>query len=128
MAARLFYVYALVRDGVTTYVGKGSGRRMSTSKRRYGLGGHEVARFMRERDAYDFEIKLIAETKPALNRNRGGGGPRRHRRRERSLPPVSRQEVAWRMLNDPYIWRHVRVHSSPSSIEALREIANGARL
>lgn len=72
-----FYVYELVNDaGDVQYIGKGSRYRLSAQRRNFGLDGHEVARFKRESDAYAYEVKRIAECKPALNIHKGGNGSR----------------------------------------------------
>lgn len=74
--ARRFYVYKLMDEQVVAYIGKGSGYRLNNQIRAYGLPGEVVATFEREKDAYAFEIKAIAELKPLLNRHKGGNGPR----------------------------------------------------
>jgi hypothetical protein len=79
MAARMsakFYVYEILSDaGDIIYVGKGSGNRINVSKRHQaGFEAREVARFFNELDAYDFEVKHIAETNPQNNKHAGGNG------------------------------------------------------
>jgi len=73
-----FYVYEILGEhGNVIYVGKGSGSRMATSKRhRNGAQAREVARFLNEEDAYQFEIKHIAVETPILNKHHGGNGSR----------------------------------------------------
>jgi len=71
-----FYVYALMRDDVIVYIGKGSGDRLKSQRRRYKCDGHEIARFKREDDAYTFERHAITEHCPELNCHPGGNGSR----------------------------------------------------
>lgn len=73
-----FYVYHLLDGaGTVAYVGKGSGDRLAHQKRRFGLSGHEVARFKDEIDALAFESAQIEDLKPHLNKNMGSAGRRK---------------------------------------------------
>lgn len=89
-----FYVYALSDVcGVVRYVGKGSGYRLNTQVRNYGLKGEIIGRFSSELAAYREERKAIKRLNPDLNRNRGGGGPRHSapsKRRTRYLEDIER--------------------------------------
>jgi hypothetical protein len=78
-----FYVYRLIDGDVTAYVGKGSGRRLHNQMRTFRLAGEIIKRFKRERDAYAYERKMIAELVPTLNRHPGGNGARLQKTRYR---------------------------------------------
>ena len=71
-----FYVYDVLDEcGSLIYVGKGSGNRMIVSMRaRKGSTCKIVESFSKERDAYAFEVKRIAELCPPLNIAKGGNG------------------------------------------------------
>ena len=73
MALR-FYVYELFDESGVRYVGKGSSNRLRSQRSKFKLDGREIARFKREKDAYEFEIKAIAEKRPPLNKHPGGKG------------------------------------------------------
>jgi hypothetical protein len=77
---RRFYVYELSDGSSVQYVGKGIGRRLRSQIARTGLFGEIVRRFKTEREAYRYEVQLIAKLSPPLNRNGGGGGNRTSRR------------------------------------------------
>lgn len=126
-----FYVYRLIDgSGITKYIGKGSGRRMYASARRFGLRAEEVARFMRECDAYQFERSQIAEISPALNKHPGGNGCRVKRRAkrlsdwERICADMGTRVVAARL----WLAFAPRVFGSDlSKVEAIRRVAYGDR-
>lgn len=126
-----FYVYRLFDDPlVPLYVGKGSGRRLSSQKSKFRCKGEIIRRFARERDAYAFEIKMIAELKPELNKHAGGNGSwaaRRGPRKfgwEREIERVGSRRYAARQLLrfdlTPYL--------AASKIDEIRQVANGPRL
>jgi hypothetical protein len=69
-----FYVYRIFDGEQTLYVGKGFGRRLHNQKRRFGHDGEILQEFRCEARAYQRERELIAELKPTLNCNGGGGG------------------------------------------------------
>src|ERR1700690_1528318 len=93
----LFYVYALINDCRIAYIGKGSGYRLTTQKRHFGLDGYEVARFKREKHAFAFERTMIAEYSPPLNRCAGGNGGRYGM--ERSYKPWTPESLAKSRVN-----------------------------
>lgn len=76
MKAWRFYVYRIMDGDDVAYIGKGSGARLRVQRQRFGLGGEEIARFKREKDAYEFERACIAEYAPPLNKHPGGNGSR----------------------------------------------------
>lgn len=121
-----FYVYELADDsGAVRYVGKGSGDRLKVQRRRYGLAGHEVARFRRESDAYGFERERIAECRPPLNKHPGGNGSRatpvrvRRQQFELDIERIGSRRYAARML--------LRFGWAGSKVEEIRRIAHGPR-
>ena len=70
-----FYVYKFVDNaGVVAYVGKGSGRRFKVQQRNIKLNGEIVEYFKKESDAYAYEVQLISELKPYINKHPGGNG------------------------------------------------------
>jgi hypothetical protein len=100
-----FFVYELLGpDGASAYIGKGSGRRLLTQQKVFGLTGHEIARFWREKDAYAFERFAIADRQPILNRHPGGNGSRatpiRHTKYkwERDMERIGTRAYAARFL------------------------------
>lgn len=71
-----FYVYRIFDGFETVYVGKGSGRRLSAQKRRFGCDG-EILEVCRSDDhAFQREVYWIAALKPTENKNPGGLGGR----------------------------------------------------
>jgi len=123
-----FYVYQFNDDcGNTIYIGKGSGRRLAVQKRNIQGIGHEVARFKKESDAYSFEIQLISELRPSLNKCSGGNGSKATRQVlrkdkwqsnfERIGPKRYAAQLAIAFSNLACI--------QPSKIEQLREVAYG---
>lgn len=73
------YVYELQQDGITHYVGKGSGRRLAVQERRFGMSGRIVKNFDSAAQAYKFEKSHIAAVNPVLNKCAGGNGGRNKR-------------------------------------------------
>lgn len=70
-----FYVYRILGEqGETVYIGKGTGRRLQTQKRRFMSDGEIIESYSTEREAYFAEKRLIGEHNPPLNRCGGGGG------------------------------------------------------
>lgn len=98
--AKSFYVYRILGEmGETVYIGKGTGRRLQTQKRRFMSDGEVIETYSTERQAYFAEKKLIAKHNPPLNRCGGGGGgiygkPNQPKGTEESL-----FEIAARALN-----------------------------
>lgn len=123
-----FYIYQL-SDGLNVqYVGKGTGRRLKNQVARTGLFGEIVKRFRSERQAYQYEIRLIAKINPPLNRNGGGGGPATRRAGERKPKWVRDIEAIGTRI---YAARELlRFDLSPycdaAKIEAIRRIASTA--
>lgn len=123
--ARRFYVYELFSGDSIEYVGKGSGRRLETQMRRYGLCGRVVRHFASEAAAYRFEVKHIADAKPKLNRCAGGNGCRANVVR-RVRDPIyalceslgSRVVAARLALNFPSL-------CDPSKLDEIRRVAYG---
>lgn len=128
MAARKWhaYVYELTYGHGVLYVGKGTGNRLKTQIASFGLEGREVAWFKSEKDAYQFERKLISEISPRLNSHPGGNGswakkrpePRRLKW-EIDMDRVGTRVYAARFLLETH-WRHV---IDPSKIEGIRRVA-----
>lgn len=122
------YVYELTdSDGNVAYVGKGSGRRLDSQIKRYGLIGNEVARFKSEKSAYEYEIKRIADQSPYLNKCAGGNGNRTKR--------VSTRKTDFEKLCDLIGTRAVAArlwlvfarsdNADMSKVDAIREVAYG---
>jgi hypothetical protein len=129
MAAR-FYVYRIFDGFETVYVGKGSGRRLATQIRNFGLPGEIIAGFKSENDAYAFEIKMISELMPTENKHPGGNGNRVCRPIERKLKweleierVGSRRYAAQQLLQ-----LDISQYLDASKIDAIRQVANGPRL
>jgi len=124
-----FYVYRLIAHcGAVVYVGKGSGSRLATQKRRHGLDGCEVARFKREADAYAFERQQIAELQPALNRCAGGNGGISKPKRPNWLfvmEKIGTRAYAARLLLA--VWRSKPELLDASKLDLIRLVAHGAR-
>lgn len=101
------YVYRIIKDGVTVYVGKGSGARFTDQKRRFGCDGEIVQWFKTDSEAYIAEEKMIAELRPALNKTSGGEGARCRR---------------VRLADDPWLAK-ITVHEklSPTGLAAWME-------
>lgn len=135
MAGR-FYVYdVLDADGLTIYVGKGSGRRAHVSCR--ARGGHEfkiVECFANERDAYAHEVARIAEIKPALNIATGGNGARSIKRRvvkdgwQRAVEALGTKKYAARLVLAcvaSSARSGIECMGDLSKVDAIREVAYG---
>lgn len=126
-----FYVYRLVAArGLVLYIGKGSGRRLRGQQAKYKCSGEIISRFKRERDAYAFEVKAIAEYQPALNKHKGGNGSRamplrtpRKSKWELELDRVGSRRYAARML----LRFDTRGYIDQSKLELIRQVANGPR-
>lgn len=71
-----FYVYRIFSIIGTIYVGKGSGRRLSDQKRRFGADGEILAEFADEDAAFRAEKRFIRDLCPLENKNPGGAGGR----------------------------------------------------
>jgi hypothetical protein len=124
-----FYVYRIFDGFETVYVGKGSGRRLSSQKSKFRLPGEIIARFKSERAAYAFEIKMIAELMPTANKHPGGNGSRVYKRRPRrqaweiEIESVgSRRYTARKLLQFD-----LSGIIDPSKLDAIRQVANGPR-
>lgn len=120
-----WFVYELLDGGECVYVGKGSGRRLKHQMRNRGLDGREIARFKRESEALRFEVALIAERTPSLNKDRGGTGPR-SRKRQHRLTKIEREMQ--RLGSRRYVARELlkfdlRGNVSESQLETLRKAA-----
>lgn len=128
MAAKRFYVYKFAQDGVTLYVGKGSGRRFAAQCRRFGFVG-EIVRYCRsERDAYAQEVRLIKQLNPTLNQNSGGGGSwsaRRTIRRPKWL--IEMEKVGTRVYAARELLKlDLRGHLTGDQIDRIRLVASTA--
>lgn len=70
-----FYIYRIFGYwGETLYIGKGSGRRLASQKRKFGCDGEIIYRCRDEKSAYRAEVRFIKKLKPSLNKNGGGLG------------------------------------------------------
>lgn len=132
MAARewIFYVYDIIKDGLVVYVGKGSGYRLNSQKKRFSADGYKAALFFNEQDAYDYEIERIAELKPALNIHAGGNGARKQKKItrkpklfawEREINLIGSRVYAARIL----LSRDTTGYIDKSNLDRIREIAYG---
>ena len=94
MAERQFYVYRFDNDeGQCIYIGKGSGRRLTTQNKRFGRVGYVVKWFASERAAFRFEAALIAKLKPFENKVAGGGGAIARRKLGSKRKPAEYREM-----------------------------------
>jgi len=119
-----FYVYVLTDANEVAYVGKGSGRRLSVQCRNRGCEGYELARFKRERDAYQFEREAIKEFRPHINRHPGGNGSRATRAKPwrpddwKEIKELgSRRHVAKWLLERPWL---LSLANHPSEVGEIR--------
>ncbi|MEZ0064020.1 hypothetical protein ABIF26_009582 [Bradyrhizobium elkanii] len=125
-----FYVYRIFDGFETVYIGKGSGRRLASQKSKFGLAGEIIARFKSERDAYAFEIKMIAQLMPTANKHPGGNGSRARRKIHRrfgweiEMDRVGSRRYVARELLKFDLSRMI----DASKIDAIREVANGPRI
>ena len=131
MAARTrkerFYVYRIYDGFETVYIGKGSGRRLTSQRSKFKMDGEIIAWFEREADAYAHEIKMIAELMPTANKYSGGNGSWCRKRRVvklgwiREIERVGSRRYAARML----LKFDLRGHIEGSKLEVIRRVANG---
>lgn len=131
-----FYVYdVLDADGVTIYVGKGSGRRAHVSCReRGGCEFKIIERFANECAAYAKEVARISEIKPALNIAAGGNGSRAIKRRivrdkwQRTFDAIGSRKYAARLLLAcvaASAKAGIQYPGDLSKVDAIREVAYG---
>lgn len=72
---RSFYVYRILGEmGETVYIGKGTGRRLQTQKRRFGADGEILEWCSTDKAAFRRERELISQYNPPLNKCSGGNG------------------------------------------------------
>lgn len=122
--AERFYVYAIkYENGVVAYVGKGSGRRLNAQIKRFGLDGCVLKRFKREKDAYAYEVKMIAYHKPEFNRHKGGNGSRATVAREWRMSPEASRKYAARVLMR--FGDGLKKFVPDIDLEAISRVANG---
>jgi hypothetical protein len=128
-----FYVYKLYEvPEVILYVGKGSGRRLKAQMRRHRLNGEVIKEFRCERDAFQFERKMIAAAMPELNKSPGGnGGTVRTKRRtprktadEKLMDKIGTRVYAARML----LRFDLKGLVDRGTFQRIREVAYGASL
>lgn len=79
------YVYRIFDGAETIYVGKGSGRRLATQKRKFGADGEILEHCEDDDTAFARERHWIASLMPTANKNPGGNGGRV---RPREMPPA----------------------------------------
>jgi hypothetical protein len=117
----IFYVYDIVIDGITAYVGKGSGRRVNTQARNKSGEGVKVALFFDEDVAYRYERDRIRELNPYLNSHPGGNGSRKKKpRRPKKFKEITQREVALFLLS-----KDISPYVDESTIEKIRGVAYG---
>lgn len=131
MAEAKFYVYCFTDAEGCLYVGKGSGRRFATQRRRFGCDGKIIERFTSERKAYEAERRYIAQLQPRANVHPGGNGARSVRR-------VTRKD-AWtraygavgpRRFSALLLLACERAQPgilAQSKVDAIRQVAHGCR-
>lgn len=124
-----FYVYAIEYEtGVVAYIGKGSGSRLRTQERRFGLKGRKLKTFKSEKAAYAYERRMIGELKPEMNRNPGGNGSRAQIvRRRREAWEIDMERVGTRRYAARALLRFgdvaLRRYLAPESIQQLKQVA-----
>lgn len=119
MAAWRFYVYEILEGEECVYVGKGSGTRLASQRRRFKREGREICRFKIEAEAYMFERGLIFRRKPRFNIAPGQRG--------NEMDRLGMRKYAAIMLlrkGEPALSRYI----GASEMEKLRQVANGPRL
>lgn len=120
-----FYVYEISHEGQSVYIGKGCGNRLSAQMAAFRLPGAVVSWFRRERDAYAFEVKAIAERAPWMNVRKGGNG-------KRAMPKAARRKTIGEKLMERIGTRAYAARlclkywwlCDPSKLDALRQIAH----
>lgn len=70
------YVYRIFDGMETVYVGKGSGYRLNSQKRKFGLSGEIIEHCESDDVAFQREIHWIAALRPTANKLLGGNGGR----------------------------------------------------
>jgi hypothetical protein len=71
-----FYVYRIFDGLQTLYIGKGSGRRLQSQKRKFGCDGEILEACKSDDHAFERERHWIVKLMPTENQNLGGGGGR----------------------------------------------------
>jgi hypothetical protein len=136
---RRCYVYRIFDGHETVYIGKGTGRRLQTQLRRFGVDGEILARDLTDEQAFRRERELIAELMPTANRHPGGNGGRSVKKRKPSLPLWWRkqqremQELGTRKYVARFLARKLNYANcelygiSKVGMDRLLEVANGPR-
>lgn len=131
--ARSCYVYRIFDGCETVYVGKGSGRRLETQKRRFNLDGEVIERDLNDDAAFARERHWIKQLMPSANVSPGGNGGRTvarpKPRLDKSFAEIAR--VGQRRYAARFLLTRLsevncsRYGVSKVDIDRLREVANG---
>jgi hypothetical protein len=129
------YVYRIFDGEVTVYVGKGSGRRLESQKRRFGLDGVVIEKCKSDDHAFEREVHWIAQLKPTDNILAGGNGgrcrPKPKPRLDRTFAEIerigSRKYSAQILVRKLYEGNCEQYGVSKIDLNRLREVANGPR-
>lgn len=126
-----FYIYAILDGcGAVAYIGKGSGNRFASQKRRFGFDGRIIKRCKDEDAAYRDEVKFIKRFNPPLNKNCGGAGGvsgKGSTKEERLMNRIGVRAYAARIL----VWAYFHPNKELSSqvphekIDEIRQVAYG---
>lgn len=134
-----FYVYRIFDGYETVYVGKGSGRRLQSQMRKFGMDGHILEECGSDDDAFARERHWIARLMPTANKCPGGNGGRAKPRKETAADRAYRKfvKVLEEVGSRKYVARFLLTRLSLSNCEALgvskvdlfrlQEVANGPR-
>jgi hypothetical protein len=127
------YVYRIFDGDVTVYVGKGSGRRLQSQERRFGLSGEILERCKNDDHAFEREVHWIETLQPTDNICPGGNGgrvrPKRKPRKDKMMVEIdrvgSRRYAARFLLSRMNVTNCRQYGVDPETLARLASVANG---